>query len=44
LTQTSEFFANLPQAVLARDSVKAQALIREFAEHQKSLIQQALAS
>lgn len=44
LAQTSEFFANLPQAVLARDSDKAQALIREFAEHQKSLIQQALAS
>ncbi|AXS82945.1 MULTISPECIES: GntR family transcriptional regulator [Marinobacter] len=44
LAQTSEFFANLPQAVLTRDSVKAQALIREFAEHQKSLIQQALAS
>ncbi|MAZ05416.1 GntR family transcriptional regulator [Marinobacter sp. SS8-8] len=44
LAQTSEFFANLPQAVLARDSVKAQALIREFAEHQKSLIQQALTS
>lgn len=42
LAQTSEFFANLPQAVLARDSVKAQALIREFAEHQKALIQQAL--
>ncbi len=44
LAQTSEFFTNLPQAVLARDSVKAQALIREFAEHQKVLIQQALAS
>ena len=44
LTQTSEFFANLPQAVLARDSDKAQVLIREFAEHQKSLIHQALTS
>jgi DNA-binding GntR family transcriptional regulator len=44
LAQTSEFFANLPQAVLARDADQAQALIREFAEHQKSLIQQALVS
>ncbi|AZT84936.1 GntR family transcriptional regulator [Marinobacter sp. NP-4(2019)] len=44
LAQTSEFFTQLPQAVLARDADKAQALIREFAEHQKALIQQALAS
>lgn len=41
LAQTREFFANLPPAVLARDSEKAQELIRQFAEHQKSLIQQA---
>ncbi len=42
LKHTSQFFTQLPAAVLARDSDKAQALIREFAEHQKSLIQQAL--
>lgn len=44
LDQTSQFFTQLPQAVLARDSERAQALIREFAEHQKALILQALAS
>ncbi|AOY90084.1 GntR family transcriptional regulator [Marinobacter salinus] len=44
LKQTTRFFARFPQAVLARDSAQAQALIREFAEHQKALIQQALAS
>ncbi|MEQ9546859.1 MAG: GntR family transcriptional regulator [Marinobacter sp.] len=44
LAQTSEFFTQLPQAVLTRDTDKAEALIREFAEHQKALIQQALAS
>lgn len=43
LTQTSRFFIDLPQAVLARDAQRAQALIRDLAEHQKSLIQQALA-
>lgn len=44
LDQTSKFFTHLPQAVLSRDSAKAQALIRDFAEHQKLLIQQALTS
>ncbi|MCM0613067.1 GntR family transcriptional regulator [Marinobacter sediminum] len=44
LNQTTQFFAHLPQAVLARDTAKAQTLIRDFAEHQKALIQQALAS
>lgn len=44
LDQTSQFFTLLPQAVLARDGAKAQALIREFAEHQQSLIRQALTS
>ncbi|MDK9556806.1 GntR family transcriptional regulator [Marinobacter sp. M216] len=44
LNQTSKFFTHLPQAVLSRDSAKAQALIRDFAEHQKLLIQQALTS
>ncbi|MBU2953643.1 GntR family transcriptional regulator [Marinobacter sp. F3R08] len=42
VARTSEFFANVPQAVLARDTEKAQTLIQEFAEHQKCLIQQAL--
>lgn len=44
LDQTVHFFSQLPQAVLARDSERAQSLIREFAEHQKALILQALAS
>lgn len=44
LAQTSQFFTQLPQAVLSRDADKAQSLIREFAEHQKALIRQALAS
>ncbi|WP_417531708.1 GntR family transcriptional regulator [Marinobacter lipolyticus] len=43
LAQTSQFFTQLPQAVLARDADKARALIQDFAEHQKALIQQALA-
>ncbi len=42
LKQTSAFFNQLPAAVLARDSAAAQALIREFAETQQALIQQAL--
>ncbi len=44
LAQTSQFFTQLPEAVLARDAVAAQALIRDFAEHQKALIRQALTS
>ncbi|WP_339783112.1 GntR family transcriptional regulator [uncultured Marinobacter sp.] len=44
LTQTSQFFTRLPQAVLDRDVEKAQAVIREFAEHQKVMIQRALSS
>ncbi|MBK1873634.1 GntR family transcriptional regulator [Marinobacter sp. 1-3A] len=44
LTQTSHFFTRLPQAVLARDVEQAQTLIREFAEHQKVMIQRALSS
>lgn len=43
LKQTVEFFSRLPEAVLARDAGAAQELIRRFAEHQKSLIRQALA-
>ena len=42
LDQTSRFFTQLPQAILARDSTRAKALIRSFAEHQKHLIHQAL--
>lgn len=42
LAQTSQFFTRLPQAVLARDAEQAQILIRDFAEHQKVMIQQAL--
>ena len=42
LQQTRAFFTDLPKAVLSRDSEQAQALIRRFAEHQKSLIRQAL--
>ena len=44
LTQTSQFFTRLPQAVLDRDVEKAQAVIREFAEHQRVMIQRALSS
>lgn len=44
LNQTSQFFTRLPQAVLARDVEKAQALVRDFAEHQKVMIQRALSS
>ncbi|WP_144775338.1 GntR family transcriptional regulator [Marinobacter maritimus] len=44
LTQTSQFFTRLPQAVLDRDVEEAQAVIREFAEHQKVMIQRALSS
>lgn len=44
LAQTSQFFTRLPQAVLNRDVEKTQALIRDFAEHQKEMIQQALPS
>lgn len=43
LVLTSQFFTDLPQAVLARDAQRAQSLIHDFAEHQKSLIKQALA-
>lgn len=43
LALTSRFFTDLPQAVLARDTQKAESLIRDLAEHQKSLIKQALA-
>ncbi|WP_417517201.1 GntR family transcriptional regulator [Marinobacter sp.] len=42
LTQTSHFFTRLPQAVLDRDVGEAQAVIREFAEYQKLMIQRAL--
>lgn len=42
LAQTTRFFSDLPEAVLARDAEKAQGLIRDFAGHQKLLIQQAL--
>lgn len=43
LKTTSRFFTELPLAVIARDATKARQLIRDFAEHQKLLIQQALA-
>jgi len=43
LAQTSQFFAELPRAVLERDTAKARELIQSFAEHQKQLIRQALA-
>ncbi|MBZ2168813.1 GntR family transcriptional regulator [Marinobacter sp. F4216] len=43
LEKTGKFFDQLPQAILARDSARAQELIREFAEHQKVLIRHALA-
>jgi len=43
MQQTLSFFSELPVAVLARDADKAQALIRTFAEHQKTLIHKALA-
>ncbi|WP_323751475.1 GntR family transcriptional regulator [Marinobacter sp.] len=43
LAHTRRFFAELQPAVLARDSVKVRQLIEDFAEHQKQLIQQALA-
>lgn len=44
LAQTSQFFTRLPQAVLDRDVERAQAVIREFSEHQKVMIQRALSS
>ncbi len=43
LARTTQFFSDLPEAVLARDANKARILMRDFAEHQKLLIQQALA-
>ncbi|HTN35065.1 MAG TPA: GntR family transcriptional regulator [Marinobacter sp.] len=43
LEQTTQFFSDLPEAVLARDANKARTLMRDFAEHQKLLIRQALA-
>lgn len=43
LARTSQFFTRLPEAVMARDTALAQALIQEFASHQKQLIRQALA-
>ncbi|WP_036129908.1 GntR family transcriptional regulator [Marinobacter nitratireducens] len=42
LKKTATFFTELPQAVIARDADRAQMLIRDFAEHQKLLIRQAL--
>lgn len=44
LAQTSQFFTHLPLAILERDVEKAQALISDFAEHQKAMIQRALSS
>ncbi|RMJ04246.1 transcriptional regulator PdhR [Marinobacter litoralis] len=43
LAHTRRFFSELQPAVLARDTVKVRELIEMFAEHQKQLIQQALA-
>lgn len=43
LDRTGQFFARLTQAVLSRDPDGAEAQIEAFAEHQKSLILQALA-
>lgn len=44
LDRTGMFFARLTQAVLSRDPEAAERQIEGFAEHQKSLILQALAS
>ncbi len=43
LAETRRFFSELQPAVLARDTGKVRKLIEMFAEHQKQLIQQALA-
>ncbi|MBZ0334635.1 GntR family transcriptional regulator [Marinobacter sp. AL4B] len=43
LAETRRFFSELQPAVLARDTVKVRKLIEMFVEHQKQLIQQALA-
>jgi len=43
LDRSGQFFTRLTQAILARDSDKAAELITNFANHQKALIQQALA-
>ncbi|WP_372966100.1 GntR family transcriptional regulator [Marinobacter sp.] len=43
LTQTSQFFTELPPAVLERDTARVRELIQSFAENQKQLIHQALA-
>jgi len=43
LDRSGQFFTRLTQAILARDSGKAAELITNFANHQKALIQQALA-
>lgn len=44
LDRTGMFFARLTQAVLTRDAEAAETQIKAFAEHQKSLILQALTS
>lgn len=44
LDRTGQFFSRLTQAIMARDSDESAELITGFANHQKALIQQALAA
>lgn len=44
LDRTGQFFTSLTQAILARDADESTRLITEFANDQKALIQQALAT
>lgn len=44
LDQTAQFFTRLTRAILSRDADEAEQLITGFANHQKALIQQALAN
>lgn len=44
LDRTGQFFTSLTQAILARDADESARLITGFANHQKALIQQALAT
>jgi DNA-binding GntR family transcriptional regulator len=44
LDRTGQFFTHLTRAIMARDAEEAAELITGFANHQKALIQQALAT
>ncbi len=44
LDRTGQFFAGLTKAILDRDAPTAEQFITDFANHQKALIQQALAA